>query len=158
MHSREFLPNTYPLTGTASVRVSAEICREGRGLTGAENGRSVNPETPLILAVLGGLDGLVFTAGIGERSAVIRERICEASAWLGIELDRDANARNLTRISTPGSRTSAWVIPTNEELIIARHAGSLLHLRPETALRPACNEPQQRKLRGLTWAAGGGSR
>jgi acetate kinase len=79
-------------------------------------------------AVLGGIDGLVFTAGIGENSPEIRRRICEASAWLGIDLDQDANARKGPRISRPASRVSAWVIPTNEELVIARHTGSLLGL------------------------------
>ena len=81
-----------------------------------------------LAAVLGGIDGLVFTAGIGENSAEIRKRICEASAWLGIELDDAANDRKGPRISRSGSRVSAWVIPTNEELIIARHTGVLLGL------------------------------
>jgi len=81
-----------------------------------------------LAAVLGGIDALVFTAGIGENSAEIRARICQASAWLGIELDDDANARKGPRISRAGSRASAWVIPTNEELIIARHTGVLLGL------------------------------
>ncbi|HEX6901382.1 MAG TPA: acetate/propionate family kinase [Thermoanaerobaculia bacterium] len=82
-----------------------------------------------LAAVLGGVDALVFTAGIGERSAEIRRRICAASAWLGVELDAGANEGNAARISTPGSRVSAWVIPTNEELMIARHTGDLLGLR-----------------------------
>jgi acetate kinase len=81
-----------------------------------------------LAAVLQGLDGLVFTAGIGENSAEIRRRICEACAWLGIELDPEANAGKGPRISKPGSRVSAWVIPTNEELMIARHTGLLLGL------------------------------
>jgi acetate kinase len=85
-------------------------------------------EIGALAAVLGGLDGLVFTAGIGENSAEIRRRICEASAWLGIEIDEEANARRDARISRPGSRASAWVIPTNEELMIARHTGRLLNL------------------------------
>jgi acetate kinase len=85
-------------------------------------------EIGALAAVLGGLDGLVFTAGIGENSAEIRRRICEASAWLGIEIDEEANARRDARISIPGSRVSAWVIPTNEELMIARHTGRLLNL------------------------------
>ena len=79
-------------------------------------------------AVLGGVDGLVFTAGIGERSAEIRRRICRASAWLGLELDEAANERHGPRISTRGSRVSAWVVPTDEELMIARHTGRLLGL------------------------------
>ena len=85
-------------------------------------------EIGALAAVLGGIDGLVFTAGIGENSSEIRKRICEASAWLGIELDADANARWETRISRPSSRVSAWVIPTNEELMIARHTGVVLGL------------------------------
>jgi acetate kinase len=90
-------------------------------------------EIGALAAVLGGLDGLVFTAGIGERSVEIRRRICDASAWLGIELDGDANARHGPRISSRDSRVSAWVIPTNEELMIARHTGRLLGLIPARA-------------------------
>jgi acetate kinase len=77
-------------------------------------------------AVLRGVDALVFTAGIGENSAEIRARICAACDWLGLELDASANARGGPRISTPGSRVAAWVIPTNEERMIARHCGDLL--------------------------------
>jgi acetate kinase len=79
-----------------------------------------------LAAVLGGVDALVFTAGIGERSAEIRRRICEASAWLGVTLDPAANRTNGTRITTADSSVSAWVVPTNEELMIARHTGALL--------------------------------
>lgn len=86
-------------------------------------------EIGALASVLGGVDGIVFTAGVGENSAEIRQRICAASAWLGIELDADANARKLTQISTSKSRVSVWVIPTNEELMIARHTGELLGLR-----------------------------
>jgi acetate kinase len=86
-------------------------------------------EIGALAAVLGGLDALVFTAGIGENSSEIRQRIGEASAWLGIELDEAANAGKGRRISTPRSKVSVWVIPTNEELMIARHTGSLLRLR-----------------------------
>ncbi len=81
-----------------------------------------------LAAVLGGIDGLVFTAGIGENSAEIRRRICEACTWIGVELDLEANGRKGPRISTAGSRVSTWVIPTNEELMIARHTGLLLGL------------------------------
>ena len=72
-----------------------------------------------LVAALGGLDALVFTAGIGEHSAEIRRRVCEQSRWLGIELDTEANAGRQTRITRPGSRVSAWVIPTDEESVIA---------------------------------------
>jgi acetate kinase len=81
-----------------------------------------------LAGVLGGIDGLVFTAGIGENSAEIRQRICRSSAWLGIEVDDDANERRGPRISLPTSKISVWVIPTNEELMIAQHAGRLLGL------------------------------
>jgi acetate kinase len=85
-------------------------------------------EIGALVAVLGGVDRLVFTAGIGENSAKIRRRICESSAWLGVEVDVEANAGASPRISMPASRISAWVIPTNEELMIARHTGLLLGL------------------------------
>jgi acetate kinase len=81
-----------------------------------------------LAAVLGGIDGIVFTAGIGENSPEVRRRICEASAWLGIDLDHEANATHGPRISKTFSRVSTWVIPTNEELMIARHTGVLLGL------------------------------
>jgi len=81
-----------------------------------------------LAGALGGIDGLVFTAGIGENSAEIRRRLGEACAWLGVELDSDANARKGPRISRAGSKTQAWIIPTNEELMIARHTGRLLGL------------------------------
>ena len=86
-------------------------------------------EIGALAAVLGGVDALVFTAGIGENSAEIRRRIGEASGWLGLSLDEPANAAGGPRISTPGSAVSAWVIPTNEELMIARHTRSLLGLQ-----------------------------
>jgi acetate kinase len=91
-------------------------------------------EIGALAAVLGGIDGLAFTAGIGENSAEIRRRICEASAWLGVELDAAANAAGGPRISTPASRVEAWVIPTNEELMIARHMASLLGLSSTAAV------------------------
>ena len=72
-------------------------------------------------AALGGLDALVFTAGIGEHSPEMRQRVCEDAAWLGIELDLDANARNERRVSHPGASPSVWVIPTDEERMITRH-------------------------------------
>ena len=85
-------------------------------------------EIGALTAVLGGIDGFVFTAGIGENSPEIRRRICEACSWLGVELDADANAKTSPRISTAQSKVSTWVIPTNEELMIARHTGTLLGL------------------------------
>ena len=90
-------------------------------------------EIGALTAVLGGIDALVFTAGIGENSPEIRRRICEASAWLGIEIDEAANGERLSKISTSRSRISVWVIPTNEELMIARHTGALLGLAAKAA-------------------------
>jgi acetate kinase len=79
-----------------------------------------------LAAALGGLDGLVFTAGVGENAAVIRDKICRACAWLGLELDPSANNQHQTRISTPNSRVAAFVIRTDENLMIARHAHALI--------------------------------
>ncbi len=76
-------------------------------------------------AVLGGLDALVFTAGIGERSAPVRAALCAKLAWLGVKLDEQANASNGPRISASDSAVSVWVIPTNEELMIAQHTLAL---------------------------------
>lgn len=88
----------------------------------------VAKEIGALAAVLGGVDGLVFTAGIGENSPEIRQRICNACKWLGLELDESANRNHGPEISTSRSTVSAWVIPTNEELMIARHTGALLGL------------------------------
>ena len=94
-------------------------------------------EIGALTAVLNGVDALVFTAGVGENSAEIRRRICEASGWLGIELDQEKNAKKATRISTAESKVSVWVIPTNEELMIARHTGDLLGLRAKSVQHAA---------------------
>jgi acetate kinase len=94
-------------------------------------------EIGALTAVLGGLDGLVFTAGIGENSAEIRRRICKASRWLGLDLDETKNANQGQRISSPQSKVSAWVIPTNEEFMIAHHTGTLLGLRSQSGERVA---------------------
>ena len=90
-------------------------------------------EIGALTAVLGGIDALVFTAGIGENSPEIRQRICKASAWLGIEVDEAANSKCQPKISTARSGPSVWVIPTNEELMIARHTGALLGLAAKAA-------------------------
>ena len=86
----------------------------------------IGRELGSLAAALGGLDAIVFTAGIGEHAAPVREKVCRAAAWLGVELDEAANAAHGPRISRAGSRTRAWVIPTNEELMIARHTRNLL--------------------------------
>ena len=89
----------------------------------------IRQELGSLAASLGGLDALVFTAGIGENSAMVRRRVCQDAAWLGVALDTAANEAPATgprRISSPASRVAAWVIPTNEELMIARHAQAVL--------------------------------
>ncbi|HEY3634681.1 MAG TPA: acetate/propionate family kinase, partial [Caldimonas sp.] len=80
----------------------------------------IGRELGSLAAAAGGIDALVFTAGIGEHAASIRERVCRAAGWLGIELDAEANATGGPRIGKPTSRASVWVIPTNEESMIAR--------------------------------------
>jgi acetate kinase len=81
----------------------------------------IRREMGSLAAALGGLDAIVFTAGIGENSAEIRTRVCRDAAWLGVDLDDAANAKGGPRIGAAGSRVSVWAIPTNEELMIARH-------------------------------------
>jgi len=82
-------------------------------------------EIGALAAVLGGIDALVFTGGIGEHAAPIREQACRALAWLGLDFDAEANAARATVISRPGSRLTALVLPTNEEWIIARHTAQV---------------------------------
>jgi acetate kinase len=79
-----------------------------------------------LAAALGGLDGVVFTAGVGENAAPVRRAICRACSWLGLELDDAANRERKERISTPDSRVGAYVIKTDENLMIARHARALV--------------------------------
>ena len=79
-----------------------------------------------LAAALGGLDGVVFTAGVGENAAPVRRAICRACSWLGLELDEAANREHKERISTPDSRVGAYVIKTDENLMIARHARALV--------------------------------
>lgn len=86
----------------------------------------VAKEIGALTAVLGGLDAVVFTAGIGENSPEIRARIVQACAWLGITLDVKANQSGGACISAEGSAVSAWVVPTDEELMIARHAHAVV--------------------------------
>jgi acetate kinase len=79
-----------------------------------------------LAAVLGGLDALVFTAGIGEHAPEIRDRVCRNAEWLGVRLDPEANMQGNPRITTADSPVSAWVIPTDEERMIAIHTLRLL--------------------------------
>ncbi len=107
---RDLLESGEPLAAEAVehfvLRVAQEICA--------------------LASTLGGLDAVVFTAGIGERSAPVRARVCERLAWLGLEVDQAANETGGPCISRPGSAVSAWVVPTDEERMIAEHVIELV--------------------------------
>ena len=87
----------------------------------------IGQELGAMAAALGGLDALVFTAGIGENAPEIRRRVCRDAAWLGIELDEEANQTGRQRISRAATRPSVWVIPTDEERMIALHTLRVLN-------------------------------
>jgi acetate kinase len=107
---RTLLASTAP---SARLAIDVYVYRIGR-------------ELGSLAAALGGLDTIVFTGGIGENAPTIRERVCRDAAWLGVELAATSNAGGGPRISTAGSRVSAWVVPTNEEIMIARHTQRVL--------------------------------
>jgi len=86
----------------------------------------IGRELGSLAAALGGLDALVFTGGIGENAAEIRARVCRRAGWIGIALDEEANARGGPLISRQGSAVSAWVVPTNENLMVARHTRRMI--------------------------------
>lgn len=87
----------------------------------------ISRELGSMAAALGGLDALVFTAGIGEHASEIRRLVCDGATWLGLDLDQSANATDGPCLTKSGSRTSAWVIPTDEDLMIARHTWAALN-------------------------------
>jgi acetate kinase len=89
----------------------------------------ISRELGSLAAALGGLDAIVFTAGIGEHAPQVRERVCRAATWLGVALDSAANARHGPKISAADSEVDVWVIPTNEELMIATHTLDLLGMQ-----------------------------
>ena len=93
--------------------------------------RTIVREIGAFAAVLGGLDALVFTGGIGEHAAAIRAGVIEGCAWLGLEIDERANREHGPCLSHPDSRVAAWVIPTDEDNVIARHTLQLLHAGTE---------------------------
>jgi acetate kinase len=88
-------------------------------------------------AALGGLDGLVFTAGIGENDAATRSEVAAGCRWLGLALDEERNKRGETRLHAEGSRLTAWVVPTDEERMIARYTARMLAAGRGSTLRPA---------------------
>ena len=107
----------------------------------------VGLHTGMLVAALGGLDAFVFTAGIGENSASMRARIAEKLAWLGAELDPAANATGKMLVSRQGSRLAMYVLPTNEELMIARHTLALIaeHHKAYAAYEPIMAGQQKRR-------------
>jgi len=86
----------------------------------------VSRELGALAAALGGLDIIVFTGGIGEHAVAVRQRICQAAAWLGVDIDADANQANATQINSKSSKIEVWIIPTNEELLIAQHTAATI--------------------------------
>lgn len=86
----------------------------------------VAKEVGALATAIGGLDALVFTAGIGEHSAVVRQRVCDLLGWTGVRLDAAANDSHALKISSADSAYGVWAIPTNEELMIARHTRKLV--------------------------------
>ncbi len=102
---RVLMESSEPRAAEAVDLFVYRICREIGSLT----------------AAMGGLDGVIFTAGIGERSAAVREKVCNGAKWFGLEVDSAANKANAEKISTSTSRIPIFVLPTNEELMIAEH-------------------------------------
>ncbi len=92
-----------------------------------------------LAAAIGGLDALVFTGGIGERAAAVRQAVCRQLCWLGLEFDASANAADALRISTVGSRVATLVLPTNEEWMLARHTAQLMAAPPPLAPCSGCS-------------------
>ncbi|HEY4258694.1 MAG TPA: acetate/propionate family kinase [Schlesneria sp.] len=90
----------------------------------------ISREIGSLAAALGGLDAIVFTGGIGEHGPAIRARICQGARWLGLEFDNSLNQQGARRISAADSQVAAWVIPTNEELMIAQHTQQILKPTP----------------------------
>jgi len=133
MTTRDLEKLVYKESGLLGV---SEISSDMRTLLDSRDPRAVeavdlfvyriNRELGALAASLGGLDALVFTGGIGENAAPIRERVCRSAEWLGLAFDTQANAVREPRISKEGSRVRAWVIPTDEELMIALHTRKVL--------------------------------
>jgi len=113
---------------SSDVRVLLESKEPGAKLALDLYVYRIGRELGSLVAALGGVDAIVFTAGVGENSAKIREEVCRNAAWLGIELDNAANSKHGPCITNGKSRISGWVIPTNEELMIAQHTMKVLGL------------------------------
>jgi acetate kinase len=135
LYNRSGLLGVSGISGEMDVLLASE--RQGAKDAVALFVYRVGRELGSLAAALGGIDALVFTAGIGENAGQIRRQVCEDAGWLGIDLDTNANAANGPRISRSASRTSAWVIPTDENLTIARHACAVLNALPRLEGRRA---------------------
>lgn len=115
----------------SGLKGASGISNDMRDLLGSDNPDAkeavdifiarITREIGSLAAAMGGIDGLVFTAGIGEHSRPIRRMVCEKAAWLGVEIDLAANEANGPKISSASSKLPVYVIPTNEELMIAIH-------------------------------------
>lgn len=113
--SRDLIANNLPAAREAIDLFTHRIAREIAALA----------------TTLGGLDAVIFTAGIGEHQPAIRTAVCERLSWLGMSLNEDANARNATRIDAQDSKIGVFVVPTNEEQVIATEACALLRISRE---------------------------
>jgi len=127
MGPRELEALIYRRSGLLGVSGLSQDMRSLRGSDAPEAAEAIAlyvyrilREIGSLAAALGGLDGIVFTAGIGENDAALREAVCTGCSWLGLRLDAAANQAGGPRISAAGSAISAWVIPTDEERMIAR--------------------------------------
>jgi acetate kinase len=98
-------------------------------------------------AALGGLDALVFTGGIGENDEQTRAEVARGCAWLGVELDEGCNLAGSAEISTARARVSTWVIPTDEERMIARHTATLLGIAPPVVVAAPAPEEDRVDIR-----------
>jgi acetate kinase len=123
----------YERSGLLGVSGTSSDMRELAGRTDAASIEAIDlfvhrigRELGSLAAALGGLDAIVFTGGIGENDATVRERVCRNASWLGLDFDPEPNIAGVPRITTETSRVTAWVIPTNEELMIAHHVRRLL--------------------------------
>ena len=125
----EMLYSHAGLLGVSGISADMRVLLTNKSAGARGGGRSLclpcRPEAAALASSMNGLDGIVFTAGIGENSPEIRRRICERLAWLGLTLEPAANEANGLAIQASSSRIQAWVLPTDEELMIARHTFSL---------------------------------
>ena len=126
----QMLYNQCGLLGVSGISADSRVLLESRAPEAAEAialfTLRIAGEAARLATSMGGLDRLVFTAGIGENQPAVRRAVCEHLSWLGVTLDPAANDANARLISAPGSRVAVMVIPTDEELVIAQEARSVM--------------------------------